>query len=108
MPSYSSIPIAACACIHSFSGPRSRLARQLPGILAYLSFIRRSILFVHGIRVCVGRRGRVWVVEEGLDADEDFLDGDGRAPAFIFVEDGEADGPGWVYVWMEEWGDEFA
>lgn len=42
----------------------------------------------------VGLRGglRVRLVEQRLDAEEDFFDGDGGFPAFLFVEDGEADG----------------
>jgi len=50
----------------------------------------------------------VRVVEESLDAQEDLLDRDGGLPAFVFVEDGEADRSGGVDVWVEERWDEFA
>jgi hypothetical protein len=54
--------------------------------------------------------GRVWVyfVEQHLDAEEDLLDGDGGLPGFLFIEDREADGAGWVDVRVEERRREFA
>jgi hypothetical protein len=43
-----------------------------------------------------------------LNAEEDLLDGDGGLPGFLFVEDREADGAGWVDVRVEERRREFA
>ena len=66
--------------------------RVLPDHSAHLLVVRRAVLLEEVECVCLRRRLRVWLVEQRLDAEEDFFDGDGRFPAFFFVEDGEADG----------------
>lgn len=50
----------------------------------------------------------VGVVEEVLDSQEDLLDGDGRLPGFVFIEDREANSAGWVDIRMKQGRDEFA
>lgn len=58
----------------------------------------------------VGLRGRLGVglVQEVLDSEQEFPDGDGRLPRLVLVEDREADGARGVYVRVEERRDEFA
>lgn len=75
---------------------------------AHLLLVRDAVFFEEIEGVGLGWGFGVWFVEEGLDTEEDFLDGDCRFPAFFFVEDGEADCAGGVDVGVEEWGHEFA
>jgi hypothetical protein len=57
----------------------------------------------------IGLGGRLWVglVEERLDAEQNLPDGDGGLPAFLLVQDRQADGAGRVDVWVEERRGEF-
>ena len=60
--------------------------------------------------VGLGLSGRIWVglVQQRLDTEEDLLDGDGGLPAFLFVENGQANGSGRVDVGVEERRNELA
>jgi hypothetical protein len=75
---------------------------------ADLLVVRRAVLLEEVESVCLRRRLRVWLVEQRLDTQQDLLDCDSGLPAFLFVEDGEADGAGRVDVGVEERRDEFA
>ena len=74
----------------------------------HLSLVSGPILLVEVVGVRLG--GRVWigVVEQVLHAQKDLSDRDGRFPAVLFVEDGEADGAGRVDVRMKQWRRELA
>ena len=75
---------------------------------AHLLIIRCAVLLEEVESVCLRRRLRVWLVEQRLDTQQDLLDCDSRLPAFLLVEDREADGAGGVDVGVEERRDEFA
>lgn len=59
--------------------------------------------------VRLGLRGRlgVGIVEQILYAQKDLLDGNGRFPGLVFVEDRKADGAGGVDIRMEQRRNEF-
>lgn len=74
-----------------------------------------DLLFIGGLVlleeiVCIGLSWRIRVggVQELLNSKENLFDGDGGLPAFLLVQDREADSSGRVDVWVEEWGREFA
>lgn len=72
------------------------------------SLIFRSVLLKQVVRLSLRGRVGIRIVQEILYAQCDLLDGDGRLPALLFVQDGQADGAGRVDVGMEQrWG-EFA
>lgn len=75
---------------------------------AHLLVVRRAVLLEKVESVCLRRRLRVWLVEQRLDTQQDLLDCDSRLPAFLLVENGEANGAGGVDVGVEERRDEFA
>lgn len=54
-----------------------------------------------------GRLG-VGLVQQRLNAEKNLLDGDGGLPAFLFVENGQADGARGVDIGVEEGRDELA
>lgn len=60
--------------------------------------------------VCVSLSWRVGVgvIEKVLNSEEDLLDGDGRLPALLFIQDRQADGARGIDVGVEERWDEFA
>lgn len=60
------------------------------------------------VRLGLGGRLGIGVVQKILDAQEDLLDSDSRLPSLVFVEDRQADGTGWVDIRMEQRRDEFA
>lgn len=33
----------------------------------------------------------------------DLFDGDGGPPVLVLLQDGQADGAGWVNIWVEYW-----
>jgi hypothetical protein len=69
----------------------------------------RSLVFLEQVkRIGLRWRLRVGLVEQRLNAQQNLLDVYRWLPAFFFVEDAQADGAGWVDVWVEEWGYEFA
>lgn len=51
-----------------------------------------AILLKQVVRLCLGRRLGVRVVEEVLDAQQDLLDGDGGLPCLLLVENRQANG----------------
>ena len=67
-----------------------------------------TVLAEQVVGLGLGRRLRVGLVEQRLNAEEDLLDGDGGLPAFFFIENGQADGSGRVDVGVEERRDELA
>ena len=73
-----------------------------------LGLVRSFVPFEQVVRLSLGWGIWVWVVEEILHAEQDLLDGNGRLPSLLLVQDREADGPGWVDVRMEERWDELA
>ena len=76
--------------------------------LLHLLLVRLDILLEEVIRLRLGGRLRVRVVEEVLDAEQDLLDRDGGLPALVLVQYAEADGAGGVDVRVEERRDELA
>ena len=73
-----------------------------------LGLVRSLVPLEQVVRLGLGWRVWVWVVKKILHAEQDLFDGDGWLPSLLLVQDGEADGAGWVDVWMEEWWDELA
>jgi len=73
-----------------------------------LLVVGSAVLAEQVVGLGLGRRLRVGLIEQRLNAEEDLLDGDGGLPAFLFVEDGQADGSGRVDVGVEERRDELA
>ncbi len=71
-------------------------------------FVLRPVSLEHVVSLRLSRGLGVGVVEQVLDAEEDLLDGDGRLPRLLLVQDRQADGAGWVDVRVEERGCEFA
>ena len=61
-----------------------------------------SVLAEAGVSLSLSRILDVGIVEKVLDAEEDLLDGDGRPPVLVLVEDGEADRAGGVHVGVEQ------
>jgi len=82
--------------------------RVVANDLSYLLLIGDTVLLEQVVGVGLSRRIRVGLVEERLNAEQKLLDGNGGFPGFVLVEDGQTHGAGWVDVWVEEWGDEFA
>lgn len=73
-----------------------------------LLVVGSAVLAEEVVGLGLGRRLGVRLVEQRLDAEEDLLDGDGGLPAFLFVEDRQADSSGRVDVGVEERRDELA
>ena len=75
------------------------------GILAHnlldAPLVLHAVPLEHVVRLGLGGRLRVGVVEQVLDAQEDLLDRDGRLPRLLLVQDRKADGAGRVDVWVE-------
>lgn len=84
------------------------MARVVLDNLLDLLLVRGAVLLEQVERVGLGGRLRVRLVEQRLDAEQDLLDGDGRAPALLLVQDRQADGARGVDVWVEERRDELA
>lgn len=71
-----------------FSDNGSSRSRVLFDDLLDLTLVCSSIFLEQVICICLGGRFGVGFVEQFLDAEEDLFDGDGRLPAFFFVQDG--------------------
>lgn len=76
--------------------------------LSYLLLVGGAVLFEEVVGICLSRRLGVGLIEETLDAEENFLDRDCRLPRLLFVQDVQTDGAGGIDVWVEERGCEFA
>lgn len=69
---------------------------------AHALLISLAILLEQLVRISLGGRVDIGLVEQLLDAEQDLLDGNRRLPALLFIEDGQAHGAGWVDIWVEE------
>lgn len=72
------------------------------------TFILLTIFLEEIVRLSLGWRLGVGVVEQVLNAKQDLLHRDGRLPCLFFVEDRETDRARWVDIGVEERGDKFA
>ena len=63
------------------------LSSHGPGLSSDPLLVISPILTEAGVGLSLSRILDVGVVEEVLDAQEDLLDGDGRPPVFLFVQD---------------------
>lgn len=61
-------------------------------LLSYASLVGGCILLEHGEGFALCWVVRVGIVEQILNAQQDLLDGDGRFPALVLVQDAKADG----------------
>ena len=82
--------------------------RILPNNPPNLLLIRRAILLIKIIRIRLRRTLGIDFIQQHLNPQQNLLDRDGGFPAFLFVEDRQADCAAGVDVWVEEGGDEFA
>jgi hypothetical protein len=73
-----------------------------------LVLICSPILLEEVVCVSLSWRVGVGVIEKVLNSEEDLLDGDGRLPALLFIQDRQADGARGIDVGVEERWDEFA
>merc|ERR1719422_1768476 len=62
------------------------------------------VLAEASVSLSLGRVLDVRVVQEVLNAEENLLDSDGRAPVLLLIEDGEAHRAAWVDIGVEERG----
>jgi hypothetical protein len=88
----------------------SRLSRGgvISDDLLDLLVVGSAVLAEQVVCLSLSRRLGVGLVQQRLNAEEDLLDGDGGLPAFLFVENGQANGSGRVDVGVEERRNEFA
>lgn len=89
-------------------GPRLSRSRVISDDLLDLLLVGSAILAEQVVGLGLGRRLGIGLVQQGLDAEKDLLDGDGGFPAFLFIENGQADGSRRVDVGVEKWRDELA
>lgn len=89
-------------------GPYHLRRRVVPDDPLDLALVCCAVLPVQVVRIGLGRRVWIWVIQQVLHAKQDLLDGDGRLPALLLVQDGQADCAGGVDVRVEERRDEFA
>ena len=82
--------------------------RILPHNPPNLLLISRAILLIKIIRIRLRRTLRINFIQQHLNPQQNFFDRDGGFPAFLFVQDAEADCAAGIDVWVEEGGDEFA
>ena len=87
--------------------PPSR-RRVVPDDLPHLFLVQCAVLLVQVVRVRLGRRLWIDLIQQHLYPQENLLDRYGRLPTFFFVQDTETDGAGGIYVGMEQRRDEFA
>lgn len=77
-------------------------SRVIPDDLLDLLVVGSAILAEEVVGFSLSGRLGVGLVQQRLNAEKNLLDGDSGLPAFLFVENGEADGAGGVDVGMEE------
>lgn len=88
----------------------SRLSRGgvVSDDLLDLLVVGSAVLAEQIVGLGLSRRLGIGLVQQRLNAEEDLLDGNGGLPAFLFVEDGQANGSGRVDVGVEERRNELA
>merc|ERR1719219_380311 len=77
-----------------------------PGLCSDPLLVISPVLTEAGVGLSLGRILNVGVVKEILDPQQDLLDGYGRPPVFLLVQDGETHCAGGVNVGVEQGGDE--
>lgn len=77
-------------------------SRVIPDDLLDLLVVGSAILAEEVVGFSLSGRLGVGLVQQRLNAEKNLLDGDSGLPAFLFVENGKADGAGGVDVGMEE------
>lgn len=76
--------------------------RILPDNPAHALLVFVSVLLIQIVRVGLGGRVRVGVVEQILDAQQDLLDSDGGPPGLLLVQDRQANGAARVDVGVKQ------
>jgi len=81
---------------------------MVPNDALDFSLICSLILLEQIVRVGLSWRFGIRGIQQFLDAKKDLLDRDSGLPSLFFVQNRQTDGSGWVDIWVEERGNEFA
>jgi len=79
------------------------LSSHGPGLGSDPLLVIGPVLTETGVGLGLGGVLDVGIVEEILDTQEDLLNGDGRPPVLLFVQDRETNCPGGINVGVEQW-----
>jgi hypothetical protein len=82
--------------------------RVISDDLLDLLVVSSAVLAEQVVGLGLSRRLGIGLVQQRLDSEKDLFDGDGGLPAFLFVEDGQANSSGRVDVGVEERRNELA
>uniref|UniRef100_A0A0E9XE24 Uncharacterized protein n=1 Tax=Anguilla anguilla TaxID=7936 RepID=A0A0E9XE24_ANGAN len=91
-----------CSLNSKVRGHTALCRGKLFGLCPHPLLVVHSVLTVYCVSFCLGRILYVGFIKKLLDTQQDLLDGDGRPPVLIFLQDGQTDGARRVDIWVKD------